>query len=553
MELRYYQALAVDAAEAAVKTSRSTMIHGATGIGKTVIFTSLAKREANRGGRVLVLSHRIDLVNQAARSLERMGLDVGIEQGKTCSDGLEDVVSASVSTMRGKRLDRMETDSFSLIIVDEAHHGAAKSYVSILDHFASAKVIGVTATPWREDGRGLSHVFDSVCYSYPIKRAIDEGYLVPVRARRVTIKEVDLDGVKVSSGDFIGKHLDQSYCAEDALHAVADPLVDLAWDRSTIVFCAGVNHAASLADVINRKRPGSALMLCAKSTPEERDDGIRGFLSGSIQYLVNVGLYTEGTDLPKCSCVAIVRPTKSKTLYAQMLGRGTRLAHGSMNIEESIRNGKPDCLVIDFFGTTTKHKLAGAVSILSADDIPQDLVDEANALLEESDMGIDEAIQMAIPILEEKTQIKARKVAVDYVIEKVNPYIGKIDDGSDDQLIGQSTVSIQDQVKAMGDQIDQLISAGFSNVPEQLTFDQAEKILFRVAERKSAGLCTVKQSKLISKYGVDCVDVSKHEASILITHLKRSRWRCTRSELRAMIEDLRKPNKVKGNYERAIR
>jgi superfamily II DNA or RNA helicase len=252
MELRPYQHEAVAAIRRELDSARSTLPVLATGLGKTVTFTAIARGIVDGGGRVLVVAHRGELLDQAETTLRSFGLHVGLEKGAQRLDpsAPPDVVVASVQTLRGARLEAHAPDAFQLVVIDEAHHATARSYQTVLDHFAPAKVLGVTATPDRADGVGLRNVFDSVAYTYDLRAGIRSGFLVPLELRSVVVDALDLSNVRTLAGELRADELQQELMRDRVLHEVAGPLAELATGRQTLAFVVGVEQAHALAAVL---------------------------------------------------------------------------------------------------------------------------------------------------------------------------------------------------------------------------------------------------------------------------------------------------------------
>lgn len=241
MNLRPYQQKAVASILRSLSRRRTTLAVMPTGTGKTVVFAEVAKQH----GRVLVLAHRSELLSQAAMKLQAAGLVVG-----------KNAWVESVQAMcQPRRLRRTKSDAFDLVIVDEAHHAPAATYRKVIDHFAGARVLGVTATPNRLDERDIRDVFGECCFQYSLADAVREGWLASVEARRVILRDVDLSHVKLRAGD-----LDQGQMAEvvekaEAVQGVAHPMLDLLGHRRAILFATSVKHGEALADAMNRRTP----------------------------------------------------------------------------------------------------------------------------------------------------------------------------------------------------------------------------------------------------------------------------------------------------------
>lgn len=307
----------------------------ATGLGKTVTFANIRRK-----GRVLILSHREELVNQPKKYYD---CTFGIEQGKYHSDG-EEVVSASVQSIV-RRLEHFKPDDFDIIICDEAHHAAAKSYKKIFSYFKPRLLLGFTATPNRADGARLNDVFSKIVFKRDLKWGIKNGYLSDIFCRRVDIG-YDLSGVHTRMGDYAPGELDEAM--KDTSDAIAEAYRKYA-KGATLIFAVSINHAQEIA----KRIPGA---VAVTGETENRSRIIQDFTDRKIPCLVNCMVFTEGTDIPLVETVIIARPTKSDSLYAQMVGRGLRL-----------HPEKEKLNLIDCVGITDSSSLCTAPSLLGID------------------------------------------------------------------------------------------------------------------------------------------------------------------------------------------
>ena len=339
--LRPYQQECVDIIDAL--PGGAHLVQMATGLGKTVTFSSIARR-----GRVLILSHRDELVRQPVRYYD---CPVGIEKAQETSHG-EEVVSASVQTLaRPGRLERFAPGAFDTVITDEAHHALAASYRKIVDHLRPRLHLGFTATPRRGDDRGLSPVFDDIVFSCDLLWGIEHGYLVDVDCHRVEVNW-DTRGVKRSKGDYAVGELDRAVNTQITNAQVAAAYKELAVGQ-TLVFATSVAHAYALAELI-----GPDARVIEGATPaEERRRILQGFLDREVKAIVNCGVLTEGTDLPLVETVLIARPTQSSALYSQMVGRGLRLSPGKAALR-----------LIDCVGVSDDRQLCTAPSLVGMNE-----------------------------------------------------------------------------------------------------------------------------------------------------------------------------------------
>jgi hypothetical protein len=313
------------------------LVQMATGLGKTVVFSRIQRR-----GRMLILSHREELVRQPVKYFR---VPVGIEMAGHKSSARHDVVSASVQTLAG-RLARFAPEEFDTVVVDEAHHAAASTYKKILEYFRPRVLLGFTATPNRGDGVRLDDVFDAIVFQRDLRWGIEQGWLAPIECLRVNIG-YDLSGIKSRMGDYAAGELEKAVNIEGANRAVADSYLEHAIGP-TLVFGVTVEHCKALARLI----PGAVVV---DAGTKNRAEIFRDFTAGRIPCLVNCMIATEGTDLPTVRTVMMVRPTQSVALYTQMVGRGTRLAEG-----------KDKCRLIDCVGNS-RHDLCTAPSLIGLD------------------------------------------------------------------------------------------------------------------------------------------------------------------------------------------
>lgn len=365
LELRPYQVEAIDRTMAALGRGAMRQLGvAATGLGKTVVFCALAER---MNCRTLVLAHRDELIEQAVAKMREVWPEarIGVVKGER-NEMWSDVVVASVQTLgRQARLDKMlatgdsllrPTEPFGLIVVDEAHHTAADSYRRILDGLGAGKpggplVLGVTATPDRGDGKGLDDLFDEIAWSYDLLWGIRMGYLCDIRGLAVSVSSLDLSGVKVRRGDY-----DQGQAGAAMMQAgtpahIVDAWLAHAMGRRTIVFTPTVAMAEAVAGEFAGN--GVKVGFVSGQTPlDERRAVLAAYSRGDIDVIANCAVLTEGYDEPRTDCIVVARPTQSRALYTQMIGRGTRR-----------HPDKADCLVLDVVGGAAEHSLVTIPSL----------------------------------------------------------------------------------------------------------------------------------------------------------------------------------------------
>lgn len=384
----------------------------ATGLGKTWIFSHF-----KRYGRVLILSHRDELVNQPRRYFD---CSFGVEKAENHSNG-EEVVSASVQTLsHDSRLKQYKPDDFHTIIIDEAHHAAAPSYKKILNYFSGAKrVIGVTATPKRSDNVRLDDVFNEIIYAKDLRWGIKNKYLSPVHCREVRAK-YSLKGVKKSMGDFNVSDLD-GCITEEAVISVAKVLTDcLQENRHILIYCTTVRTCNFLKAVVDKLLPGkergSVAVLSGKTQEEDRKNMLDGFMNGSVRAIINCMVLTEGTDLPITDTIINFRPTCNASLYQQIIGRGTRLYEGKENclcidILPDDGSGTNLCTALTLFGIDAKLLGKKQSRMLEGETDPLEISDEIAGRFAELTKAYEYRLEQVNRFVQEQEEIisSARK------------------------------------------------------------------------------------------------------------------------------------------------
>jgi superfamily II DNA or RNA helicase len=337
-DLRGYQADAVEKIEQAVRS----LYVLPTGGGKTVVASSVIERAASRGERVLVLTHRREILRQTSKKLP---IDHGLIQAGLNVDMEYPVQVASVQTLHARcmRTDKLSLPAADLIIVDEAHHVAAQTWRAILDEYPRARLVGLTATPCRSDGRGLGNFFSELIEGPQISELIAAKHLVPTIYYAPA--EPNLKGVETRQGDYVINQLADRMNRDDLVGDVVSSWHKLAQRRKTLVFCVDVAHSVHIKDEFVKS--GVRAEHLDGSTPKTERDAILGRLaSGETEVACNCQVLTEGFDLPAIGCIVLARPTKQIGLFRQMAGRGLRPAPGKSNL-----------ILIDHSGAVFRHGL----------------------------------------------------------------------------------------------------------------------------------------------------------------------------------------------------
>jgi len=527
MSLRYYQSEAYAGAIHELKDNRSTMAVMATGLGKTRLFTFLAK---NWPGRVLVLAHRSELVDQAADELRTHCREpVEIEMGPMRSERARIVVASVQSITQARRLFRIGKDAFSLIIVDEVHHYLAKTFRKVLDFFANAKVFGVTATADRTDKKAMGAIMDSVCYRMDIKDGVNSGYLVPFKIGRVSIKSIDLRGVKKARGDLHEGGLEEVMLRN--VGAIVSETMKLYPDRQGIMFFPGVESAELAAMTFNKYKPGSAIFISGKTDKTERRELVAAYKRGEYQWLCNCEIATEGFDAPGVSLVGMCRPTLSRSMYTQMAGRGGRPDAQCLEGIDGKENSdgrraaiawsdKPDCIILDFVGNSGKHSLISPLDLLGGDYNDEE---RAIAKAEMEKLEDDEVADPEELLARARKKLEARTRAlreVEFVVNSVVDYVDPFD------CLAINPKKLEELELKMG---RMPITADTAHVLRNFGVHPQEVQKMRQAQglqmmrtlfhRKKYGLCTYTQLQILKKWGVKTTKVYKPQASAAIKYL----------------------------------
>jgi superfamily II DNA or RNA helicase len=372
-ELRQYQEDAVQAILKAWREFMRILLVVPTAGGKTIIFAALAELLLGLGHRVLILAHRDELIDQAIDKLYRARRLVAVKEKAQDRAPLDaGVVVASVQTLcRPNRLEHFGHDHFGFIIVDEAHHTLAPSYQKILGHFPDAQVLGVTATPDRGDARNLGQYFQDIAFEVSLVDLVKAGWLCRIKVQTVPVT-IDISGVSTRAGDFSEEEL--AAALEPVLEEVAGAIAAHAKGRKTLVFVPLVRIARQFAEILC-EHGFAAEMISGACT--DRAEKLGRFRRGETEILCNAMLLTEGYDEPSIDCVICLRPTKIRSLYAQMVGRGTR-----------IHPGKGNLLILDFLWISRKQSLVKPAQLIAHDEHEEAAIE---SVLEEANGDLVEA------------------------------------------------------------------------------------------------------------------------------------------------------------------
>lgn len=513
MELRPYQQEALDAVLTEWKEKDRTLLVLPTGCGKTVVFAKVTEDRVRQGSRVLILAHRGELLDQAADKLFNVtGLRCSVEKAEqSCRDSWYRVTVGSVQTlMRESRLSTFPADYFDTIIIDEAHHAISESYQTILRHFERAKVLGVTATPDRGDMRDLGQVFESLAYEYTLPKAIKEGFLSPIKAVTIPLR-LDLSGVSTQAGDFKASDIDTAL--DPYLFQIADEMTNYCRDRKTVVFLPLISTSQKFCAILNERGFTAAEV---NGNSEDRAEVLADFDSGKYNVLCNSMLLTEGWDCPSVDCIIVLRPTKVRGLYCQMVGRGTRLCEG-----------KKELLLLDFLWHTERHELCRPAHLICstpevAQKMTENLAEQAGCAVDieqaEKQANEDVVAEREQALAETLKKMRKRKRAL------VDPLQYEMSIGAED-LSGYvpafgwecepPSEKQRSRLEKLGIFPDEIDSAG-----------KAAKLLERLSKRRDAGLATPKQIRRLESYGFMHVGEWSFEcASAMISRIAANGWK----------------------------
>jgi superfamily II DNA or RNA helicase len=513
MELRPYQQAARDSIQAEwEKGVRKTLLVLPTGCGKTIVFSKVIEDRVRLGERVLVLAHRGELLDQAADKLGKStGLKCATEKAEQTSIGSwYRVVVGSVQTMqREKRLKQFAKDFFDTIIVDEAHHCISDGYQYVLQYFDSANVLGVTATPDRGDMRNLGTYFESLAYEYTLPKAIKEGYLSPIKAMTIPL-QINLSAVGQQAGDF--KNSDLGTALDPYLESIAAEMWRVAQDRKIVVFLPLVKTSQKFTRLLNEIGFRAAEV---NGESQDRAEILADFDAGKYNVLCNSMLLTEGWDCPSVDCVVVLRPTKVRSLYSQMVGRGTRLFPG-----------KTELLLLDFLWHTERHELCHPAHLIAeSEEIAQAMtkqIEEAGVPLDleavEKQATEDVIAQREEALAKQLEEMKRRKRALvdplqfemSIQAEDLSGYVPAF--GWEMAPPSEAQVRTLEKLGIMPDEID---NAG-----------KATKLLERLDKRRAEGLTTPKQIRFLEGRGFEHVGTwSFDTAKKLIDRIAGNGWR----------------------------
>lgn len=513
VQLRPYQEEARQAVISQWDDVSKTLLVLPTGCGKTIVFAKVAEDRVRAGSRVLILAHRGELLDQAADKIRKTtGLGCAVEKAEqSCQGSWFRVTVGSVQTlMRDKRLNTFPEDYFTTIIVDEAHHCISDSYQKVLQHFTSAKVLGVTATPDRGDMRNLGSYFETLAYEYRLPQAIREGYLSPIKALTIPLR-IDMSHVEVQAGDF--KAGDIGSALDPYLEQITEEMAKYCKERKTVVFLPLIATSQKFRDILISHGFKAAEV---NGSSEDRETVLKDFEAGKYNVLCNSMLLTEGWDCPSVDCIIVLRPTKVRSLYCQMVGRGTRL-----------HPGKDHLLLLDFLWHTERHELCHPAALICEDEevarrMTEKLEEEAGTAKDieeaETEAASDVVQKREEALAAQLAQMKRRKKKL------VDPLQFEMSIQAEDltnyvPAFGWEAKPITDRQK------EQLEHRGI--YPDEITSaGKAKKLIDTLDARMHQGLATPKQIRFLEGRGFQHVGTWEFDsARKLIDRIAGNGWR----------------------------
>jgi len=519
--LRDYQEASVQSIQHALERDRSTILVLATGCGKTVVFSQVTLEEVkNRSGKVLIIAHTEELLDQAADKLEKTtGLRSSREKADQHASVFDEVVVASVQTIgRKSRLQKWDPNQFTMIIIDEAHRSLAKLYMNVIDHFTGAKVLGVTATADRGDQKSLGRVYNSVAFEYGILEACRDGYLVPPYAKTIPLK-IDLSGLMTGRGDL--NTLEVANRVEPFLVEIAKILCNMQKEdpRCTMIFLPSIDTAEMMADAIRMEGHTADFVAGDRERCPDRKARLTKFENGETEFMCNAMLLTEGYDNPLVSRIVPLRPTKIRSLYCQIVGRGTRILPGVIDglngpedkearIEAIKNSAKPNLEIVDFLWITERLDLIKPAHLVSGNpEVVKKVIENSN---NEEVTDLIEAEQEAERDLIESLRREAEK----YRNKKGKTFdpLKKAYALNDEDLASYKPKTQWEAQRPTQDQCQVLVKHGLD--PERVRYRGLASLwIKKIITREKLGLCSLKQMSFLERMGVkDASNYSKEDA-----------------------------------------
>lgn len=530
------------------ETVCSTLVVAPTGCGKTVMFAAII--EAMQPKRAMVLAHRSELIWQARdKIMKTTGLDCGVEMADKYVNGSlfgdTPVVVSTIQTQLSahgdrRRMSRFNPEDFGLLIIDEAHRSLSPGYRDLINYYKtknpSIKILGVTATPDLSSEEALGQVYETCPpeQDYEILQAIQDGWLVDVEQQFVHIAGLDFASMRTTAGDLNGADLAAVMEAEENMQGVAGAALGVIGEKRTVVFTASVKQAEVISNIFNRHKPGMSNWVCGATNKDLRREMLSRFDAGQFQVICNCNCLSEGWDSPGVEVVVQARPTKSRALYAQQVGRSLRPLPGVVDGPETpelrraaiAASPKKSALVLDFVGNSGKHKLMTSADILGG-KLSEEVLARAVAKAKSRGGPVNMTEELLAAEEELRKEAEERRLAeearkrrlvakVRYTTKAISPF-----DAFDLQPVQARG---WDQGKQLSEkQRSVLLRAGVN--PDTLSFSQGKQLLNEMFRRFGEKLATVKQCAILKRYNYQTKDMKMEDASKLIDRLAKNQWR----------------------------
>jgi superfamily II DNA or RNA helicase len=552
MELRSYQKKAYDRTIDLWNNGHdSALLVLPTGTGKTIVFSHLVQH-MSQFGRAMVLAHRGELVFQAKDKIEETtGLRCDIEMAEYEANEASifskaPVVVGTVQTQIAGygRMKRFKPDDFSLLVIDEAHHSTACTYKRIIDYYGQnpkLKVLGVTATPDRSDKEALGKVFQTCAMNYQLPDAVRDGWLVPVKRKSAIVTDYDLSNLHTVAGDFHKGELSDVLENAVLVDAMSSKAASIIQHRPSLIFCETVDQAKLWNAKLIENHDIASMHIDGDTPKDERAILLEDFAAGRYTCMTNVGIATEGFDMPGIEIVVMARPTKSRSLYCQMLGRGTRpsediarelgtFATASERREIIAASSKPSMLVVDFVGNTGRHQVVTAADVLGgkyseetiakARDLLKETEDEQDVeeLLDEAEEArqaeIAEERRLAEQAeLKKQARIRAKAQYAESAIENLFDVMGCKPPAESLRNKGRRPTMPQKQFLEK-----------HKLWHKDMTFKQAHALISSVIKRRKEGLCSPRQAAILRRFNYS-TEITFEAASQIIDAIAKNNWR----------------------------
>ncbi len=503
MELRPYQQDAIQAIIRDWNQFDRLLSILPTGSGKTILFSKIA--EACLPKKTLILAHQNELIEQAVDKLfHATGLIADIEKAESRASLTSDIIVASIQSME-RRLDKFPSNHFGQVICDESHLAMSNSWQKVLMHFSAAKILGVTATPDRSDGKSLMQFFQKLSYEIKLFDLIKQGYLAKISVRTVPI-EIDITGVGQKSGDYDAEGLDNTLTPY--FQKVCEAILEFARNRKTLVFLPLIKTSQKFVHICKQN---GILAEHIDGTSDERKTLLQEFKDDRFQVLANSSLLTTGYDEPSIECIINLRPTRSRTLYSQMIGRGTRIKP---------EGRESDLLILDFLWQFEKHVIMSPGHLIARDEEQARRITKKYAKLQEiADLEFIDSEAAKERELDLLNALKNQKRKGEYFDALAFAAMT-----ADRDLMEYAAMTGEEGQAPTKKQIEELSRLGFLS-DAVVSKGQAQILIDKALARRTHNLCSPKQLFFLKKHNIpNAENITRTEASEILTRMWGKKW-----------------------------